>query len=240
MHPARESLEVLQQIRANIGEYHFAGQYQQSPVPQGGSIIKLHWLKKMSSFQWPTAFDQIIQSWDTASKVTDMSDFSVCTTWGIKGKVAYLLDVYRGRLDFPALRQKAIDLYHVYKPHRILVEDKSSGIQLIQELKNIGFYHVQAVKPQRDKAMRLFMQAAFIEGGGMLLPENAPWVEDYILELTSFPTGKYDDQVDSTTQALGWLQESMNKDWILTYMENDIEKRMARGSCRRIIWISSR
>ena len=102
--------------------------------------------------RWPNEFDKIVQSWDTASKVTELSDHSVCTTWGIYNKMAYLIDVYRARLDFPALKRKALELYSKYKPSTIVVEDKSSGIQLIQEFKAANFYRVnrsslRAIRP---------------------------------------------------------------------------------------------
>lgn len=229
LHPERESLAILEQLRASLGEYNFAGQYQQSPMPLGGGIIKTAWLQYLADSLWPNKFEQVIQSWDTASKVTELSDYSVCTTWGIAKKRAYLIDVCRVRLEFPGLKKKALELYAKYKPSTILVEDKSSGIQLIQEFRNENFYQVKAVKPQGDKAMRLHMQAAFIESGGLVLPGQAPWLTDYVQELTSFPTGKFDDQVDSTTQALAWLQEAMNEPGIITYYRRQVEEMVARG-----------
>jgi hypothetical protein len=99
LHPEREPLEVLDRIRRTVGEYHFAGQYQQSPAPLGGGLVKLEWFKRYRKDELPERFDRIVQSWDTANKATELSDFSVCTTWGAKGKELFLLNVFRRRLE---------------------------------------------------------------------------------------------------------------------------------------------
>lgn len=87
----------------------------------------------------------------------------------------------------------------------MLIEDRASGVQLIQELRSAGRARVQGVTPKGDKAMRMQAQTAAIEAGNVLLPAQAPWLDDYLHELTVFPYGKYDDQVDSTSQALEWM-----------------------------------
>jgi hypothetical protein len=86
LHPEREPIEVLDRIRRTIGEYNFAGQYQQSPDPLGGGLVKAEWFKRYRENELPERFDRIVQSWDTANKATELSDFPVCTTWGASGK----------------------------------------------------------------------------------------------------------------------------------------------------------
>lgn len=217
LHPEREPYEVLQKLRQNMGEYNFAGQYQQSPAPLGGGIFKEEWLRYYGAHQLPVKLDQIVQSWDTASKETETSDFSVCTTWGIKGADKYLLDVFRARLDYPALKRAVIDQIHARRPQIVLIEDKASGIQLIQELRAMGHSIVKECKPVGDKFMRARAQTAGFEGGFVKLPEQAAWLDAYILELTTFPRGRFDDQVDSTSQALGWMALNAVEPGILTY-----------------------
>jgi hypothetical protein len=90
LHPDREPLDTLDRIRRTIGEYNFAGQYQQSPAPLGGGLVKAEWFKRYCQSELPERFDRIVQSWDTANKATELSDFSVCTTWGVKGKELFL------------------------------------------------------------------------------------------------------------------------------------------------------
>ena len=83
---------MLAQLRRTLGEYNFAGQYQQAPTPLGGGMVKAAWFRNYPANELPEKFDQVVQSWDTANKATELSDFSVCTTWGINGKNLFLLD----------------------------------------------------------------------------------------------------------------------------------------------------
>ena len=105
LHPAREPLPMLEQIRRTIGEYNFAGQYQQAPAPLGGGLVKTAWFRHYTQDEVPAKFERIVQSWDTANKATELSDFSVCTTWGVADKNLFLLDVFRSRLEYPALKR---------------------------------------------------------------------------------------------------------------------------------------
>ncbi len=225
LHPERESLETLAHIRVMIGEYNFAGQYQQSPVPAGGGMIKTAWLQYLPQDEFPVKFDSIIQSWDTASKVTELSDYSVCTTWGIKDKKVYLLNVWRKRVDYPDLKRAALELYNQFKPTRILIEGKSSGIALIQELKEARIYVAEEYMPEGDKKLRLHQQSIMFESGQITLPEKAQWLADYEHELTSFPTCKFDDQVDSTTQALAKMREQFDEPAFFGYIRMMEEER---------------
>ena len=186
-------------------EYNFAAQYQQDPQPQSGLIVKREWLKFYSSHEKPERFDQIIQSWDTANKDTELSNYSVCTTWGLKGSHLFLLDVFRRKLDFPGLKKAVLELARLYPTSVVLIEDKASGTSLIQELRAGGFSRVQESPPMDgDKVMRLRGQTAKIEGGFVSFPKEAPWLDVYLRELLGFPNAKYDDQVDSTVFALAW------------------------------------
>ena len=134
LHPERESLDVLARLREIQGEYNFAGQYQQSPSPLGGGMIKTSWFKTYASAELPENFELVFQSWDTANKSSELSDYSVCTTWGLREKKLYLLHVLRKRLDYPDLRRVVKQQAELYKAKSILVEDKASGTQLIQDL----------------------------------------------------------------------------------------------------------
>ena len=209
LHREREPLEVLDRIRRTIGEYNFAGQYQQSPAPLGGGLVKAEWFKRYIATELPKTFDRIVQSWDTANKATELSDFSVCTTWGIKGKKLYLLSVLRKGLEYPDLKRSAREQMSLFQANVVLIEDKASGTQLIQELVAEGCYAVTKYKPECDKIMRLHAQTALIENGFVYLPETAPWVNEYLHEMTVFPKGKHDDQVDSTAQLLDWFKKPM-------------------------------
>jgi predicted phage terminase large subunit-like protein len=207
LHPERESLETLARTRATIGEYNFAGQYQQTPSPAGGGMIKEAWFGRYLPSDLPTSFDRIVQSWDTANKPSELADYSVCTTWGVKGSHFYLLNVLRKKLAYPDLKRAVQEQSDLFKPTVILIEDKASGTQLIQEFIEAGLSSVTRYKPDGDKIMRLHAQTAAIENGFVHLPIEAHWLADYTHELTMFPNGRFDDQVDSTAQALAWSKQ---------------------------------
>ena len=199
---------TLAHIRQTIGEYNFSAQYQQNPTPVGGAMVKTGWLQYYELGHLPERFGHTLQSWDTANKATELSDYSVCTTWGAHDNRYYLLDVFRQRLNYPDLKRKVQELAKRDRPNKILIEDKASGTQLIQDLKADGIYAITAYQPPSgsDKIMRLHAQTAVFENGRVLLPSRAPWLSEYINELTSFPGARHDDQVDSTTQALDHLR----------------------------------
>ena len=224
LHAAREPLDTLARIRHTIGEYNFAGQYQQCPAPLGGGLVKEQWFKRYGENDRPETFDRIVQSWDTANKATELSDFSVCTTWGIKGKNLYLLSVLRKRLEYPALKRAVREQQSLFDADVVLIEDKASGTQLIQELITEGFHRVTRYQPDCDKIMRLNAQTGLIENGFVYIPQTQPWLAEYLHEMTVFPKGKHDDQVDSTAQFLDWFKRPFPGQGIFEYYRMKFEE----------------
>lgn len=224
LHGERESLQTLADIKSNMAEFQFYGQYQQAPVPMGGGMIKTDWLQHYTEQTLPEAFDLIVQSWDTASKVSNFSDYSVGITLGVKNKNIYVIDVKRARLDFPGLRKAALAAYKQYHPNTILIEDASSGTQLVQDLKEQAIYCVKPIRPEGDKQTRLFAQASVFEAGKVFVPEQAPWLDNFTHELTSFPSAKFDDQVDAMSQGLSYLREHLNEPGLLTFYKREAER----------------
>ena len=207
--PRRESAAVLEDLKRTLGSYDFSAQYQQTPAPPGGAMIKLNWFSRYRQHPGYEEGDVIVQSWDTAAKATEISNFSVCTTWYRKKDEFYLLDVFRARLDYPALKRKVVELRQRFDrmrmPIKVLIEDKSSGTQLIQELREQKLVRATAVIPEGDKIMRMHAQSSKIEAGQVHVPFEAPWLQDFETEMMQFPNGKFDDQVDSVSQFLGWV-----------------------------------
>jgi predicted phage terminase large subunit-like protein len=208
LHPARESRAALDGLKTSMGSATFSAQYQQAPVPAGGNMIDWNW------FQWceprtPKPFDQIVISWDTAMKSTQLSDYSVGTVWGVWCDFYYLLDVVRERLIYPDLHRKVVDLYHEWSNNQgirptLLIEDAGSGTSLMQQLRAEGIPTIP-IRPEGDKAMRMSGVSAKIEAGAVYLPRGASWLDDLRTEVLAFPYGVHDDQVDSISQALGWM-----------------------------------
>jgi predicted phage terminase large subunit-like protein len=216
LHPERQPLATLDKIRRTIGEYNFAGQYQQMPTPLGGGMVKGAWFRSYAPNERPEKFDRVVQSWDTANKASELSDFSVCTTWGIKSKDLYLVHVLRRRMEYPELKRAVCEQCQAFEADVVLIEDKASGTQLIQELIGRGLHAVTRYQPQSDKIMRMHAQTAMIENGFVHLPKEAAWLAEYLHELTVFPKGKHDDQVDSTAQMLDWFKRGGQEpqDWM--------------------------
>ncbi|WP_243295913.1 phage terminase large subunit [Geothrix mesophila] len=204
LHEAHLDREALDRLRKNQGEYAFSAQYQQSPVPPGGAMVKAAWWRFYE--RRPESFNQVIQSWDTACKKSEYADYSVCTTWGMKDRKLHLLDVFREKLDYPDLKRAVKLQAEKHKPAVILIEDMTTGSALLQELPSEGMRGLKGCKPVGDKVTRLYTHLTWIEGGNVLLPMEAPWLAEYRRELESFPQSKRKDQVDSTSQVLAWAQ----------------------------------
>jgi predicted phage terminase large subunit-like protein len=182
---------------------NFAAQYQQNPVPPDGNAIRREWLRYYDTA--PSQLDLVMASWDTASTLGEVSDYSVGTVWGLRGSDIYLLDVVRGRLEVPELRRQieAVALRH--KVDATVVEQGDIGRAVTQEMRLHSPVRPILWRPKFDKEARLLAQAPKLEAGQVSLPREAPWLAAYVSELPGFPNGAHDDQVDSTSQALHWL-----------------------------------
>ncbi len=223
LHPERESLDVLENIRRSLGEYNFSGQYQQEPAPLGGGMVKLEWFKTYKVGEQPARFDLVFQSWDTAGKANELSNYSVCTTWGKKGQNLYLLDVLRRQMIYPDLKCAVLERARRFNATTVLIEDKSSGTALIQDLKRDGLRGLTPIEPNGDKIMRLNSVTSTIADGSVHLPDEAEWLDEYRHELATFPKGRYDDQCDSTSQALNWVKTSC-RNYDCEWMKRGAEK----------------
>ena len=228
LHPARISRQELDLIRARTGEATWACQYMQRPTPAGGGHVNVAWFKRYEEADLPAVFDHVIQSWDTANTIAQWSDYSVCTTWGIKDQRRYLLSVFRKRLIYPDLKREVVSLANTHAADAVYIEDQASGTQLLQDLRREGFSKVIGCKPTKDKQTRMVAQATQIENGFVYIPKDAHWLAEYLHELMVFPNGKYADQVDSTSQALDVLVNPTVKGWAwLEIVERENRARLA-------------
>lgn len=203
LHEAREPLAVLKQMQLELGSSAFAAQYQQRPVPPGGAMFKREWLVYYDDLPTKTGRAKIIQAWDTAGKEGEENDWSVGTTWLVINKNYYLIDVTRGRYDYPRLKRTAIALAERFKPDLIMVEDAYTGTALGQELKDrrLGLA-VRLVPVTRGKFERAYVHTGKFEAGRVLFPRRAAFLPELEAELLSFPHHRNDDQVDSISLAL--------------------------------------
>lgn len=224
LHPARESRETLAALKRSMGDWAFSAQYQQTPTPRGGLLVKAAWFQRYTETTLPKSFEQVVLSCDTANKVSELADYTAITVWGIKGPRYFLIDVIRRRLNYPDLKRTIKDLAAGYRATSVLIEDRASGTQLIQELKYEGVHTVVGCSPDGDKVMRLHAQTATIENGFVYLPNEAPWLGDFLHEVTSFPNSKHDDQADSLSQFLAWTKiPNSFANW-MEYLRGELEE----------------
>jgi predicted phage terminase large subunit-like protein len=203
LHEEREPREALEEIRRAQGSLTFSAQYQQAPVPPEGNILRREWLRYYA--EPPSHFDFKVASWDTASTLSENADYSVGTVWGVKELRYYLLDRVRGRFEVPELRRRVLDLAQRWDVDQTVIEDGDMGRAIVQDLRHAGAYRVVLKKVRFDKQARFLAQSARFESGEVHVPNDAPWLAEWLDELLAFPNGRHDDQVDSTSQALEYL-----------------------------------
>ena len=123
----------------------------------------------------------------------------------------YIIDIIKGRWDFPELKQQSISLNNKWRGRglrALYIEDKASGQSLIQELRRESGISVIAHKVVHDKVSRVHAITPLIESGRVYLPKGAPWFDDFIEETLSFPSGTHDDQVDAMSMGLDILSRT--------------------------------
>lgn len=202
--PELHPLDKLLETKAILGDYFWSAMYQQSPKQEGGAIFKDEWVKYYLPKDLPTSFDTVVHSWDMTFKDSEGTDFVVGQVWGKKGANAYLLHQVRARMSFTATLKAVKRMADEFpKGLRKLVEDKANGPAVIDSLKNTVAGLVP-VEPDGSKVARAHAITAVWEAGNVYLPHKdiAPWITDFVEEITTFPVGANDDQVDGMTQAL--------------------------------------
>jgi predicted phage terminase large subunit-like protein len=199
LHPERDSVETYQKIREAVGEYNFQSQYQQSPMSREGGLVKKSWLKFYETGRFPSSdLEWTIQSWDTACKIGDANDYSVCTTWKLIDRDYYLVDVFHERLTYPELKRRAVELFNKFRPFKVVIEDQASGTALIQEIASEGVYCAEAYKPApgSDKLVRFAAHSIKFENGRVFLPNQRP------------------GSMSTSARSLGSLDRNMTTRWI--------------------------
>jgi predicted phage terminase large subunit-like protein len=188
-----------------------------------GNLIKRDWIRYFKGSPPRREGDYFVISWDTAMKASELADYSVATVWQIqdRGDKINLVDVVRGRFEYPELVAAASALWHKWKLagtySYLVIEDKGSGSSLIQSLKKERIYaHQHHDKLEGDKVMRLTAQAAHFHADVVHFREDAPWLDELMAELLGFPDVRHDDEVDSISQAVPtanprWLTAAANQ-----------------------------
>ena len=207
--PARFDENKLKEIKGKMDDLWFESLYQGNPLPAKGNIINPEWFKTYDGIldRETGTFDQIVISADTASKETELADFSVMMVFGTRGENYYLLDVIRDKIGYPALLDTTKALYRQWRPDFFLIEDKGSGISLIQDMRSDGFV-VWPIDPgNENKVIRMQAETPRIRAGAIHIPKEASWRDEFLSEARSFPMGRK-DQVDALSQFLKFMRQS--------------------------------
>jgi predicted phage terminase large subunit-like protein len=207
--------ELRRKEKAN--SYVFAGQYMQRPAPEGGGIFKDDWWRYYTQepeFVWRGIYG------DTAQKTKQENDYSVFQCWGrTKSGQKYLIDQIRGKWEAPELLSQSRSFWQKHnalkngKLRHMKIEDKVSGTGLIQTIRREG---VPVIPVQRgtDKITRAYDAAPHVESGNVYIPQNEPWLSDFLQEASYFPNGKHDDQLDPMFDAVTDMQAVPSMSWV--------------------------
>jgi predicted phage terminase large subunit-like protein len=205
--PDRFPLSVVDEEKVAKGPSGYAGQHQQRPAPASGLIFKTGFVQTFHPAHHPK-YSRVVISLDTAFKDGEENDYSVATVWGEWDAGFDCLARWKDKVGFPSLKTEVKALADAWRPHglsAILVEDKASGQSLIQELKQSTTLPIVAIKVDRDKIARAHAVVPLWEAGKVRVPDGAAWVRDFLDQLYGFPRQAHDDDVDSMTQALNYL-----------------------------------
>jgi predicted phage terminase large subunit-like protein len=214
--PEKFDLQTLERTKASMPLFQWNAQYMQNPTGEQGAIIQRDWWRPWK-LDDPPQCDFVIMTLDAAAEKNNRADFTALLTWGVftddnhtNGEPhIILLNAINVRVEFPELKDLAIREWNEWEPEAFIVEKKSSGVPLYQELRRMGI-PVQEFTPHRgtgDKVARLSAVADIIRSGMVWYPEGRRWAEEVIEQCVAFPFGSHDDMVDCTSMALARFRQ---------------------------------
>jgi len=209
--PEHFGAKEIQTMKNDLSDIGIAGQLQQRPTPLLGAIFKKEWFnQRVASMPCVARYF----SWDTAASIEDTAAY----TCGIVGELApdyrlFIRSIWRDRIEFPQLQyavEGQVNRFGGKMLRDIIIENKSSGIQAIQSMKQTSKYKdsVMPFNPKGDKVARAYECAKWCEKSMVILPppnEENPWMLDFEDELFLFPNSRYKDQVDALSQLCDYL-----------------------------------
>lgn len=230
LHPARIGPEELPEIKKRTGLLGYAGQYGQDPILSDGNFFKRGWWRfyrpegTASYGPWPRpegclsplvsparplpSIDRYLISLDCNFKEGINNSHVVATVWGTNQADKFLLERRRGQIDFTTTAEWMKELHDAW-PYAFekIIENKANGPAIVNTLKN-KITGLLEVEPNGSKQARAAAVSPQVQSGNVYIPEGVEWLEEYVGELAAFPLGDFDDQVDSTSQALLYLSDS--------------------------------
>jgi predicted phage terminase large subunit-like protein len=239
LQPARDKLETLEDIRRQSGSRVFSAQYQQNPIPPDGNLIKATWLQRYPTCLERKGYRRVVLTCDPAGKTGPRNDYTAITITGVIEKEVHLLHVARGHWSILQMQDQIVALSQRWNVDLAVIEDTSSGMGLIQLLREQSRLNVIGRHPKDDKETRMCRHQGRFEAGRILLPKEASWLADFENEVLAFPNGRHDDQVDAFMLFLDWFSENepnINQRWVgpiwISRAEAGLEPLIGDWSCR--------
>jgi predicted phage terminase large subunit-like protein len=209
--PEFYDLEALHRTKASMPLFQWNAQYQQNPTAEEGALVKREWWRKWER-EDPPQCEYIIMTLDAAAETNNRADFTALLTWGVfsddnltqSSANIMLLNAINIRVEFPELKEMAMREYKEWEPDSFIVEKKSNGTPLFQELRRLGI-PVQEFTPHRgtgDKIARINAISDIFRSGMVWYPEGHKWAEAVVEQVAAFPASEHDDMVDCVSMAL--------------------------------------
>jgi len=202
-------LSMLKNLRESVGPYWWVAEYMGRPSKEGGSIIKEEWFNYMSEEEIANqSWKRTVQFWDTAFTKETRNSRAACVTIGETKNAYVVLDSYAKHLEYPDLVIKAPMKYEQFGVDRIMVEDKATGLPMVQQLRRDTKLPIHTIPAKDSKEVRAHSVTGVIEAGRVYLRQGAPWIAEFLNEVCSFPTGVYNDITDAFVHGLRYLKPS--------------------------------
>ena len=209
--PEFYDLEALHRTKASMPLFQWNAQYQQNPTAEEGALVKREWWRKWEQDDAPSC-EYIIMTLDAAAEKNNRADFTALLTWGVFSDPRFtedathiiLLNSINVRVEFPELKDLALREYKEWEPDSFIVEKKSAGTQLFQEMRRMGI-PVQEFTPHRgtgDKIARVNAISDIFRSGMVWYPAGRKWAEEVVEQVAAFPASEHDDMVDCVSMAL--------------------------------------
>ena len=204
--PYRFTPAGLAELEKEMGRVAFTAQYQQRPVLPDGAVIDMKQLKLVDAPPTKEECTYRMQSWDTAVETGPNCSYSVCTTWGYKDGVWYLLDLFRARLDGADLKARIVQLNKKWDPYQVLIEKTNASRIMWSAMRQEGDLIPVLMAPDGSKLDRLVPQLDWLYDGYVAFPCQSDWWPALRDEMRAFPESRFDDQVDSISQFIRWAR----------------------------------
>jgi len=220
LHEAWMSAQEVERIKGDAPPRLFEAVYQQDPKPFGGNLLDLQSFSRFDEVRPRREYEFVLQTWDCASALSEVASYSVCITFGVLNDKLHVIDVWRGRLEYTQLKAKAFALIDQFAPTHVVIEDGWVGHSLYCDMRErLGWYGVESVKPVNSKVERAERYIRHFASGKIALPGAAPWLTALEEEISTFPNGFYDDQIDCLTLSLHSLAYGIFRRRALEYRQ---------------------